>query len=716
MKKRSVLYTWVIEFSILLILMATMCVTLTLSARRKLLDEYTEITIQQQEKIETALNNSMSQIKTDAINLACNNVIRSFSLLSTPMPSDNYTFYTIQSLLAAPGSTHSAVSETYIYFRNLKKALTSKTVYEKETLAAILFGPGGEVEKRFDSLRTTSSLFRVISDSTNGRTQVMAVTSIPTQGRSPTALIIQVLDPQALGEIVAGQATMEGTTTLLMDSSGQLLCESGNPALAGQLVQMAAEKRLESHVELGNKSYYLLQKQLEEENWTLITLVPVSAITRKSSWVWQQSMVFLMVFLAVGIVAAASMVQLNYQPLRELTRSLPTKSDCVEDQNEYQQINGAFQIYRRDLERLQIIQENQRISLQKELMQNLLEHDIDVSAFSGDVASWIQINTWGEWFVLLLLKEEGLDFSELGLDNVVLLHVQPHGIPTLCLFAKEEGPLRQSLGTVEEYLQENGVVYTSGSVRCGWKQIHSAFLSLCERNESMQEPLETENMPAGKLSQRVVIVQGGEIARLTFAGNAEEAIRMLHHAVRMNFSSQPGMFLLRMLMTDVLMSMYNAVPAGDERGVEVQQAIVATSRALQKAMTHTEAEEQMDTLIGAVAAKYVLPLSDNQPELLSRILQCVQEHFCEHDFNVSRAADLLGLSVAYLSKYFKRQTGVNLLNYLNSLRIDYAKKLMDEEQITVAEAADRAGYENANTFIRLFKKYAGDTPGNYNKL
>lgn len=242
MKKRSVLYTWVIEFSILLILMAAMCVTLTLSARRKLLDEYTEITIQQQEKIETALNNSMSQIKTDAINLACNNVIRSFSLLSTPMPSDNYTFYTIQSLLAAPGSSRSAVSETYIYFRNLKKALTSETVYEKETLAAVLFGSGSEAGKRFDSLRTTSSLFRVVSDSSNGVTQVMAVTSIPTQGRSPTALIIQVLDMQVLGEIVAGQATMEGTTTLLMDGGGQLLCESGNPALAGQLVQMAAEK------------------------------------------------------------------------------------------------------------------------------------------------------------------------------------------------------------------------------------------------------------------------------------------------------------------------------------------------------------------------------------------------------------------------------------------------------------------------------------------
>ena len=688
MKKRSVLYTWVIEFSILLILMATMCVTLTLSARKKLLDEYTEITIQQQEKIETALNNSMSQIKTDAINLACNNVIRSFSLLSTPMPSANYEIYTIQSLLAAPGSTHSAVSETYIYFRNLKKALTSKTVYEKETLAAILFGPGGEVEKRFDSLRTTSSLFRVISDSTNGRTQVMAVTSIPTQGRSPTALIIQVLDPQALGEIVAGQATMEGTTTLLMDSSGQLLCESGNPALAGQLMQMAAEKRLESHVELGNKSYYLLQKQLEEENWTLITLVPVSAITRKSSWVWQQSMVFLMVFLAVGIVVAASMVQLNYQPLRELTRSLPTKSDCVEDQNEYQQIDGAFQAYRRDLERMRIFQENQRVSLQKELMQNLLEHDIDVSALSGDIVSWIRIDSWGEWFVLLLLKDEGLDFSEPLTEKVTLLPVQPHGVPTLCMFAREETNLRQSLGMMEAYLKENGVDYFAGSVRCGWKQIHPAFLSLCERSEIAQEQPEWRGTPTPSPAQRITVAQGSEIARLTFSGNAEEAIRALHHTLQTNFSSSPDMFLLR---------------------------IVATSRALQKAMTHAEAEEQMDTLIGAVAVKYTSSAETDQPELLSRILQCVQDHFCEHDFNVSRAADLLGLSVAYLSKYFKQQTGVNLLNYLNSLRIDYAKKLMDEEQITVAEAADRAGYESANTFIRLFKKYAGDTPGNYNK-
>lgn len=714
MKKRSVLYTWAIEFAILLALMTAMCITLTFSARRKLLDEYIDITDQQQDKIEIALNNSLSRIKADAINLACNSVIRSFALLSSPSMADNYTFYTIQSMIATPGNSGGEVIETYLYFQNLQKALTAETVYEKDALAAVLFGAGRESEKKFDELRSVSSLFRVVTYTSGGTTQILAVTSIPTQGSSPTALILQVLDPQGLEDIVASQATLEGSTTLLVDQDGQLICQSGDELLAEQLVRIAREKTLKYQIRLDGKNYYLLKKALWEKNWDLVTLVPVAAIAKKSNWVWKRSTVFLLIFLAVGVAAATSMVKLNYQPLQELTRSLPQKAENGTGQNEYQQINGAFQIYRRDLERLQIIQENQRVSLQKELMQNLLEHDIDVSALSGDIASWIGIDSWGEWFILLLLKDEGLDFSEPLTEKVTLLPVQPHGVPTLCMFAKEEIDLRQCLGLMEAYLKENGVDYYAGNVRCGWKQIHPAFLSLCERSEFAQEQLERSGAPTPSFAQRITVAQGAEIARLTFAGNAEEAIRTLRHTMQTNFSSPPDMFLLRMLLTDVLVAMFNAVSPG-EQGTEVQQAIVATSRALQKAMTHAEAEEQMDTLIGAVAVKYTSPAETDQPELLSRILQCVQDHFCEHDFNVSRAADLLGLSVAYLSKYFKQQTGVNLLNYLNSLRIDYAKKLMDEEQITVAEAADRAGFESANTFIRLFKKYAGDTPGNYNK-
>ena len=61
------------------------------------------------------------------------------------------------------------------------------------------------------------------------------------------------------------------------------------------------------------------------------------------------------------------------------------------------------------------------------------------------------------------------------------------------------------------------------------------------------------------------------------------------------------------------------------------------------------------------------------------------------------------MNVAYLSRYFKEHTGIGLLNYINGVRIDYAKQLMGQQNITVAEAAKAAGFENQNTFIRLFK-------------
>ena len=96
---------------------------------------------------------------------------------------------------------------------------------------------------------------------------------------------------------------------------------------------------------------------------------------------------------------------------------------------------------------------------------------------------------------------------------------------------------------------------------------------------------------------------------------------------------------------------------------------------------------------------------------VERIMNCVEEHFRECDFNVSRAAEYLGMNMTYLSRYFKEHTGIGLLNYINGVRIDYAKQLMQEQNITVAEAAKTAGFENQNTFIRLFKKFEGKTPG-----
>ncbi len=79
--------------------------------------------------------------------------------------------------------------------------------------------------------------------------------------------------------------------------------------------------------------------------------------------------------------------------------------------------------------------------------------------------------------------------------------------------------------------------------------------------------------------------------------------------------------------------------------------------------------------------------------------------------DVSRA---VGWSEKYLSRLFKEETGTCFNDYALKVKVAEAKKLLAKSW-SVGETADRLGYQNAESFIRIFKKLAGRTPAQYKK-
>lgn len=73
------------------------------------------------------------------------------------------------------------------------------------------------------------------------------------------------------------------------------------------------------------------------------------------------------------------------------------------------------------------------------------------------------------------------------------------------------------------------------------------------------------------------------------------------------------------------------------------------------------------------------------------------------------------ISPFYLSKLFKRCTGINFLEYVLQCRIDKAKYFLMTTEKTIEEIAFSVGYEEPNSFRRLFKKKVGMSPNNYRK-
>ncbi len=73
------------------------------------------------------------------------------------------------------------------------------------------------------------------------------------------------------------------------------------------------------------------------------------------------------------------------------------------------------------------------------------------------------------------------------------------------------------------------------------------------------------------------------------------------------------------------------------------------------------------------------------------------------------------LSEKYISRYFKEHFHITLSRYVTYLRLEHAKQMLQETDISVTEVAMQSGYQNISYFIRSFKKTYGVSPLKYRK-
>lgn len=105
--------------------------------------------------------------------------------------------------------------------------------------------------------------------------------------------------------------------------------------------------------------------------------------------------------------------------------------------------------------------------------------------------------------------------------------------------------------------------------------------------------------------------------------------------------------------------------------------------------------------------------SKDSKHLSENIKAYVKEHYADCNMNISAIADEIGITPRYMSKIFKDQTGINLLNYINDVRIEHAKVLLKTTGKTVDEISEETGFANSRTFRRNFQKATGITTMNY---
>ena len=84
--------------------------------------------------------------------------------------------------------------------------------------------------------------------------------------------------------------------------------------------------------------------------------------------------------------------------------------------------------------------------------------------------------------------------------------------------------------------------------------------------------------------------------------------------------------------------------------------------------------------------------------------------------SVTDIAQSVNLSVYYFTRLFTKYTQTSPHNYLSSIRLEAAKKLLIYTFDDIETISNRIGFQSSSHFIRAFKKANNITPNNFRKV
>lgn len=101
--------------------------------------------------------------------------------------------------------------------------------------------------------------------------------------------------------------------------------------------------------------------------------------------------------------------------------------------------------------------------------------------------------------------------------------------------------------------------------------------------------------------------------------------------------------------------------------------------------------------------------------LVEKAKHYVKENYSDYDISVEKLCSKLHVSPTYFSTIFKRETEMNFVNFLTTVRLEEAIKLLNTTDDKTYIIADKVGYPEANYFSYVFKRKFGVSPSKYRK-
>jgi two-component system response regulator YesN len=777
-KRKSIIFTWIVSYSAVLFIPMIMSMIIYSQSSEALKSEIHRANDSLLKQVRYSIDTQIDLMKRLNMEITWNAKLQSL-MYSTKQSSDaQFLAYQLVKEFQMYQTSYASIDEFYVTWDQESAVLRPGNIRDKQTAFDTIHHTGTlRYEQWLNTIdHSASNEFVLLPhvDSASPQTAIAYITHLPKDLKGKQAGTVVVM-----ADMVRFQKAMEsiswfnGGQILILNKDNQVLM-SNLPVTDNEnlILEQMPDGDHVMHTPSGNGNMELFYIQSAVSDLKYVLVIPSNIYWQKAEYVRKFTYISILISLMGAAVLTWFFMRRNYSPIQQLVQSLSDKSSTEErtDWNELHFIQTAISNTRSEKEKIALQLKSHHNVLRSNMLNRLLKGKMDTLIPYEEAFKSFHIELSSDKFTVILFAVEndeslhsnlpGMDMNERRkliqfiITNVVeeLVGHRHHAgyvaemddmMACLVNFNDEveDSDLKEDLNWIAAEAQRFlmrfnmdltvsiGGIHTSLSgAAVAYQEAIDAMeykMVVGKREIITYDDIRMDTVDKLQFGYYYPLQVEQQIINLIKAGDYNQASAFMNDITERNFNKPVvSLTLARCLIFNLVGTMVKAI---NELGDGDSSILGDNPLWMEKIIacdTFLEMQLELQALLKEVcvfaAAKVESNLSKERAEtlrdLISKVMKHIEEHYHDSNLNVNMIGDRFELKGSYVSKLFKEQTGEGLLDYITKYRIRQAKKMMGNKQDSISEIAKHVGYNEVATFIRVFKKYEGITPGKFKEM
>ncbi|WP_282940549.1 helix-turn-helix domain-containing protein [Paenibacillus sp. RC67] len=564
---------------------------------------------------------------------------------------------------------------------------------------------------------------------------------------------IVLIDVDQIKSMFAQLESASNSAIYIIDNDGQTIMSTSATPFPDELLKRMEHTDAPFTYQLAGIDQMVSFVSSQRAGFKYVSITPSDVFMQQVNQIQRWSLGLFVLCLIAGLLAVIAGVYRSYKPLQKTVNAIMQCKHMSRQPtfDEYEFIRQTIEGSIHEEKHLRNKLTKQTPFIRANYLSRLLHGymDVDVSAGNEDSLRFMDLMFISDRFAVVLVKIEDIHLyteeneqqwalarfivSNIGVDLIE----HPHkGFPVeldrdrlalLINLEKEreeiaEAEIRDIVQSLYEMISQRfkiGITVAAGGIHQGPKAIRDSFpeaLAALEYRLILGKNAIIHFQDIASTKQHYYYPLEIEIQLTNFvrSGDTDNVVKLLDKIYSMNFdSSHFTPELGKCLFFNVISTFLKILNSTNTNQLDVLGKDFDPIKAV---FSHSTAEGmQLKTkeLYETLTRSFNVERSDHRIQLLQDMVDFVDRGLSDPSLGLAMVADRFQMTPQYISTFFKKNQGQNLLDYITHKRIKASKRLMDNKSLTIAQIAQMVGYNNDVVFIRAFKKLEGVTPGKY---